>query len=355
MRLPFAAMNLQPWARAAGALLLPALGVALLALHPVAAQKVQEIRATTVYHKTPALALAPKYATYSVVYDLGNTTLSTPNRPNLQGLKFQKEGGDVVLQLTLKNLFVTGRKLQASTSRNGVYSGYYAVTYTVDCGYEVRDAKTNEVLASYRKDNGVLYSRTFSVPADLENYMSNAFIDDKGREMLDGICRRADFALNPHDFPVTLTLATVEGAAPSYAGISKAAQDLKHLLETSSNTAPDRAQVAALATIWQQQLSNVDWANKKSEINRKVGSALLRNLCATALLTEDYPKLGSWSSDFTNHNTGFFESMPASFVTTTAYGGFTSMAPYSTTVNNQLETRQQVYFDELAADVLPKK
>ncbi len=334
--------------------LAPLLGLGLLlTARPLAAQKTQDEAVWTTFHKTPALALAPRFATYSVDYDLGSMVLNAPSRPALQGLSWQKDGGELLLRITAKSVFVTSRKLHENTTRNGVYSCYYDLGYSVEAGYELRDVKADAGLASYRRNSGSTATRSFAALADLNGYVANAFVGEKTRQLLDEMNQRADFALNPHEYPVAVPLASIEATRPEYAALNQATADLKALLAAAPNAAPDRAKVAALAAAWQQQVAHINWDEKKSSINKKVANALLKNLCATAMLTEDYAHLGEYAANFAQHNKGFFDSSPPDFTTTGAYGGSVSQGSSSVYVGHQTETRQRVYYDELAADVLP--
>ncbi|MBC6992246.1 hypothetical protein [Hymenobacter sp. BT491] len=282
---------------------------------PVQAQKVRNEFVWATFHKSPAVSLQP-YASYSVDYDLGNLVMSVPNRPVLQGLTYQKADGDLLLRLTVKSLFVTGRKLNASRTRSGAISqAYYTITYKVEAGYELRDPKTDEVLASYHKTNGEVDTRAFDNPSDLNGYMANAFVAEKSQQLLEAMALRADFALNLHDYPVGLTLHTLEGEAPAYAAINQATSDLKAQL--ASKTPVDKGRVQAVAATWVQQLARANWDDKKSEINKKVANALLENLCAASLLTEDYAQLNTYSAEYDKRNSGVF-SYPLTFETNTS-------------------------------------
>ncbi len=59
-----------------------------------------------------------------------------------------------------------------------------------------------------------------------------------------------------------------------------------------------------MTEIWETHLRKVNWENKKSEINKKVGIALIENLCAAYLLMEDYQKLTLAAELSENKNKG---------------------------------------------------
>ena len=331
--------------------LLPTLALAGLLTLPAQAQKVQDEKLWTTFHKTPALALKLQYATYSVEYDLGNQVMNVDSRPALQGLTYQKANGDLLLRITTKNLYVTGRKLTTSSTRNG-NEAYYTVGYSGEFGYELRDTKTDQVLASYQKTSGVTNTRVFANPSDLNGYMANAFVGEKSRQLLEAMSQRADFMLNPHDYEAGLTLNTVDGPLPAYTDITKATSELKTLL--ASKAPIDKAKLQAAVATWQQHLARVNWDDKKSEINKKVACALLENLCAASLLTEDYAKLGEYAAEYSKRNAGLF-SRPLYFESDMSYGGTAAPLPPTIMLGRNLTNRLSVQYDDLVADVLPPK
>lgn len=326
---------------------------------PATAQKIQDHKAWGIYHKSPLLTLKPQYSTYSLDYDFGNTVMSVNNRPVLQGLTYQKADGDLLLRITVKGLFVSGRKITESNNSRTGYSAYYTLSYSGDFGYELRDVKTDQVLARYHKDGGTTTTQAFANRNDLEGYVNNAFVNDKNRQLLNDMSRRADFALNPHDYPAGLTLHTVEGDAPAYAALNKATASVQALLAASPNTPPDPARLQPLAVVWQQQLAQANWEDKKSPVNKKVANALLENLCATALLTENYPQLGEYAAQYITKNKGLFGDGSLSFLTDVGYGGLArtpvaTFSDFSLRKTNEPE-RVAVFYDELVADVQPPK
>ncbi|OUJ74578.1 hypothetical protein BXP70_07310 [Hymenobacter crusticola] len=327
------------------------LGLASIAALPAQAQKVQDELFWTTFHKTPSVMLKPKYATYSVEYDLGNLVMNVSTRPVLQGLTYQKSDGNLLLRLTAKNLYVTGRKLNQSSTRNS-YEVFYTLNYSGEFGYELRDPKTDEILADYRKTEGVMNTQSFTNMRDLEAYMNNAFAGEKSRQLLESMMRRADFALNPHDYKAGLTLNTVEGTAPAYADINKTTNELKALLDGKAPV--DKAKVQALSTTWTQHLARANWEDKKSEINKRIASALLENLCVASLLIEDYPKLGDYAAEYMKHNAGMF-SKPPYFETDLSYGGTAVAPPPTIVLGRNVQSRMNVYYDDLVADVMPRK
>lgn len=327
------------------------LGLSGLLTQPAWAQKVQDEVFWTTFHKTPSLTLKPQYATYSVEYDLGNLVMNVTTRPSLQGLTYQKAEGDLLLRITAKNLYVTHRELSQSNTRNG-YRAYYTLNYTGEFGYELRDRKTDEVLASHHKTEGVTETPSFNNPRDLTAYMDNAFVGEKSRQLLELMMQRVDFALNPHDYKVGLTLNTVEGTAPAYSDINKATSDLKALL--ANNVSADKSKVQPLAATWSQHLAHANWEDKKSEINKKIAGALLENLCVASLLTEDYAKLGEYAAEYMKRNPGVF-NRPLSFESDMSYSGTSTTSQPTISLNRNTPAHKSVYYDDLVADVMPTK
>jgi hypothetical protein len=334
------------------------------ALHApqASAQKIQSEKVWTTFHKTPALNLKPQYASYTVEYDLGGLLMSAPPRPALQGLAYEKKDGDLTLLITTKNLYVTKKTFNEYKILG--YSCRYTAEYAVEAGYELRDAKTDKVLAVYRKTSGEVSTPTFGSAADLNAYMANAFTGMQIQQLLGQMSRHADFTLNAHDFEAGLTLNSVDGPAPAYASINKAATDLKALLgATAAKTPPARTQVLALAAVWTEQLARVNWTDKKSEINKKTANALLENLCGSALLIEDYAKLNEYVTEFAKHNTGLFGALPLCFEADVSYGGTspdariasTATAATASTAQNRETHHVTVWYNDLVADLAPPK
>ena len=333
--------------------LLPALAGAL-AFHPVAAQKIVPEKVLTTYHKTPGVALTPQYKTYSLDYDLGSMMGNVQSRPSIQGLTYTKADGDLALGITVKNVYVSNRKLTENTS-NGKYTCSYLVDYSGDWGYTLRDTKTEQPLASFHRTGGQVMTNTFTNQNDLNSYMTNGFVGERIQQLLQDMARRVDFALNPHNFEAGVTLNTIEGSAPAYAAINKATADLKTLLTSDKTKTPTAEQLKPIVEVYQQELAKANWDDKKSEINRKVANALLENLCSTAILAEDYNKLKEYSTTFSNHNTGLFASSVPYFETDTSYGG-TSRVPqasFASVFNRNATPHFNVYYNDLVADVLP--
>ncbi|WP_201979724.1 hypothetical protein [Hymenobacter rubidus] len=317
---------------------------------PTHAQKVRDEKMTTTFHKSPLLVLAPQYKTYSVDYDLGNMVMNVNTRPVLQGLTYQPTGGDLLLHLTTKNVYITGRRLSESTT-NGRYSAYNTVGYNAEAGYELRDAKTNQVLASYHRGGGTTTTQAFNSLRDLNGYLDNAFVSEQARSLLNAMTQRADFVLNPHDYKVDFSLSSVEGEAPAYATINQATTAFKAL--ATGGTPVDKEKLLAVTSAWQQQLARANWEDKKSEINKKIGCALLENLCAAALLVEDYAKLGTYAGDYVKYNKGFLNSAPVSFEAETSYGGLAYTHGTATFLGRDLNTRVRVNYEDLVADMKP--
>ncbi len=315
--------------------------------HTTFAQKIVDTEVATTFHKTPAALLKPKYSSYVVEYDMGNVNTPVNSRPSLQSLPYQKDNPDLLLRVTAKNLYVTDRKVSESTGGvRGGYSGSYTVNYSCESGYELLDRKTEASLGSYHKNTGTVITRRFNNNVDLDNYMANTFVADQSRQVIDAMNRRADFDLNVHDYPVTLTLHTVEGPAPAYQQLNQAVADFK---AAAAAKPVDKTKMQAIASVWEQQLTHVNWEDKKSEINKKVANALLENLCAASLLLEDYPKVKEYAAMFTSKNTGMF-SRPLFFQADMSYAGTARAA--SPDLRGNIPNYVLPYYDNLAADVL---
>jgi hypothetical protein len=330
--------------------LISLLALAGLAAQPAQAQKVQDEVVAAAFAKAPLIALKPQYTTYSVEYDLGNQMMTTPAPPPLQGLTYQKTGGDLLLRFTTKGVYVANRALQETTS-NGYYCSY-RLTYDGEFGYELRDTKADRVLASQHHSGGSVNTQSFRNVRDLNGYVDNAFVGERTRQELANLLRLADFALNPHQYQTQLTLNTVAGEAPAYADINKATADLKALL--AAGPAPDPARLAAVAEVWKQQLARANWEDKKSEVNKKVAGALLENLSAAALLTNDYASMARYAETYTQHRVSTF-GFPVQFKADMSYTGTAIPPPATTVLGRDLNKTMRVNYAELAADMQPAK
>lgn len=236
-------------------------------------------------------------------YDLGNQMMTTPTTPPLQGLAYQKTGGYLLVRFTAKGMYVANPTLLETTNTGGYYCSY-RLAYDGEFGYELRDTKADRVLASQHHSGGSVNTQSFRNVGDLNGYVDNAFVGERTRQELANLLRLADFALNSHQYQTQLTLNTVASEAPAYADINKAAADLKALLATGS--APDPARLAAVADVWKQQLARANWEDKKSEVNKKVAGALLENLSAMSLLTNDYAGMARYAEAYTQHRVSTF-------------------------------------------------
>lgn len=193
---------------------------------------------------------------------------------------------------------------------------------------------------------------------DLNSYVDNAWVGEFAPQLVNEMGQRADFILNPHDYRVGLTLNTVDGSAPAYGAINKPTAELKALLV--NKTPIDKAQLATMAAVWQEHLAKANWEDKKSEINKKVATALLGNLCAVALLSEEYTKLAEYTKEFAKHNSGMlnlvgnaFNNNTPSFEADPSYSGSNSAPQYATLFKRSTEKGKGVYYSELMADLEP--
>jgi hypothetical protein len=326
--------------------LLHVLAVAGSTIAPARAQKVQDEVVAVTFNKAPLLNLKPRYATYSVEYDLGSLAMNTPAPPALQGITYQKAGGDLLLRITAKGVYVADRALQEGTTTDGYWCSY-RLTYEGDFGYELHDVKTDEVLARHHHGGGLVATQSFKNVRDLNSYVDNAFVGEHTRRELTGTLRLVNFVLNPHQYQTQLTLNTVAGEAPAYADINKATADFKALL-----AAPEATRLAALGSAWQQQLTRADWDNKKSDINKKVAGALLENLCALALLTNDYAGMARYAEAYQQHRVNAF-GFPAQFKADMSYTGTAVPPPATTVLGRALNKTMRVSYAELATDMRP--
>jgi hypothetical protein len=327
------------------------LALAGLVAQPAQAQKVQDEVVAATFAKAPLLSLKPQYTTYSVDYDLGNQMMNTPVSPPLQGLTYQKTGGDLVLRFTAKGVYVANRSLQEGTNTSGYYCSY-RLTYDGEFGYELRDTKADRVLASQHRSGGMVNTQSFRNVRDLNGYVDNAFVGERTRQELASLLRLADFTLNPHQYQTQLTLNTVTGEAPAYADINKATADLKALLAAGS--APDPARLAAVAEVWKQQLARANWEDKKSEVNKKIAGALLENLSVMALLTNDYASMARYAETYAQHRVSTF-GFPVQFKADMSYTGTAIPPPATTVLGRDLNKSLRVNYAELAADMQPAK
>jgi hypothetical protein len=311
--------------------LISLLAMAGLPAQPAQAQKVQEEVVVATFAKAPLLSLKPQYTTYSVEYDLSNQMMTTPATPPLQGLTYQKTGGDLLLRFTTKGMYVANRTLQETT--NNGYSCSYRLTYDGEFGYELRDTKADRVLASQHHSGGSVNTQRFRNVRDLNGYVDNAFVGERTRQELANLLRLVDFALNPHQYQTQLTLNTVAGEAPAYADINKATANLKALLATGS--APDPARLAAVAEVWKQQLAR-------------------ENLSATALLTNDYASMARYAETYAQHRVSTF-GFPVQFKADMSYTGTAIPPPATTVLGRDLNKTMRVNYAELAADMQPAK
>jgi hypothetical protein len=255
------------------------------------------------------------------------------------------------LRFTAKGVYVANRTLQETTNTGGYYCSY-RLTYDGDFGYELRDTKADRVLASQHHSGGSVNTQSFRNVRDLSGYVDNAFVGERTRQELAGLLRRADFTLNPHQYQTQLTLNTVAGEAPAYADINKATADLKALL--AAGPAPEPARLAAIADVWKQQLARANWEDKKSEVNKKVAGALLENLSATALLTNDYADMARYAETYAQHRVSTF-GFPVQFKADMSYTGTAIPPPATTVLGRDLNKTMRVNYAELAADMQPAK
>src|SRR6476661_722665 len=299
-----------------------ALGLSSLPALPAAAQKVSDKKTWTTYHKAPLVALAPKYKSYSVEYDLGNAVMAIDEQPALQGLEYKKTGGDLTLKIFAVSPTITETALQES---NSTYNGKpltryaYFITYSVNQGYTLMDEQTKTVLASYKADRGYISTDYYTSVKALDAHVRDEVRPALAKKVFDQVAKRIKFELNDHSWQARLAVNSVEGSAPAYQEISAATNEF---ITITAAAKPDVEKLRPLVAVWENHLSKVKWDDKKAEINKKIGLALLENLCSAYLLLEDYAAIKEKNNIFQSQNTAImFAKQPLAFEVEKEYSG----------------------------------
>lgn len=73
------------------------------------------------------------------------------------------------------------------------------------------------------------------------------------------------------------------------------------------------------------------------------------------MLTEDYPRLGEYTADYMKYNTGIMTSSPPFFQAEVSYSGRAYSRGTSTFMGRDLNTRVNVHYEDLVADVQLKQ
>lgn len=258
----------------------------LLSGSPAFAQKIENKKFWTTYHKSPMVALKPAYSSFTIEYDFGDMVVPAGEKPALQGLEYKKSDGELVLKMTVKNVYSNGKELkQLGGNRPGVY---YIISYMADYGYDLIQKETGTSVASYKRSGGTFTSQSFNSKTELDIYLKNAFVADLTKSLIQKVNKRVEYDLCPGKYEVRLVVNSIDGDSPAYQEINKATSNF-----TASVSRPetDKESLRSAVGVWENQLKKANWENKKSEINKKVANALIENLCAAYLLLEDYPKL----------------------------------------------------------------
>lgn len=277
------------------------------------AQKVDDQKIWTSYHKAPILALAPKYKSYSVEYALGPTAMAVEQQPDLPNLEKKNAGGDLALRIFVPTPVITEQSVgEGSMTTNGSTSKTfdYTVSYASAYGYELLDAQTKASLASYKQTSGRNVSKSFKSMKELDAYMKAEYVPELTKRLLAQVTQRVNFELRDQTWQVRLGMNGVEGSAPAYQEISKAAADFTALAATAT---PDVEKIRPLVAVWEKHLANVKWDDKKAEINKKVGLALIENLCSAHLLLENYAAIKEKNTLHENQVSGLFARLPFGF------------------------------------------
>jgi hypothetical protein len=250
------------------------------------AQKVENKKIWTTYHKSPIVALKPNYSSFSIEYDFGDMVVPAGEKPALQGLEYKKSGGELVLKMTVKNVYSSDKELkQVGGNRPGVY---YIISYQADYGYDLIQKETGTAVASYKRSGGTFTTQSFGSKTELDIYLKNAFVGDVTKFLVQKVNKRVDYDLSAGKYEVRLLVNTIGGTSPAYQEINKATSDFTASVSASE---PDKERLRSAVKVWENQLKKANWEDKRSEINKKAANALIENLCAAYLLLEDYPEL----------------------------------------------------------------
>jgi hypothetical protein len=243
-----------------------------------------------------------------VEYDLGQPLPYPLPPPRLGTLSYQPTGGDLTLVVRRTNLNVQ----IGSPERHGQIGGdtneqFFAV---VACdgtiGYDVLDSHTQKMVQTYRRGATSTSTAEFNYLWDLNTYLAGAYRHQLEQNLLDAVQHRIDYATADHNWNVHLTVNQVEGEAPVYQTINQTTADFEKLVGSPT---PDKARLSALAAAWESQLAQANWTDKKAAINKKVGLALIGNLCAAYLLLEDYPHLQEKATLYSNKASDVIDTM----------------------------------------------
>lgn len=328
------------------AMLLPLLFIQFSA----SAQKVSNKKIRTTYYKTPVVALTPKYSSYSIEYDYGDMVVPAGERPHLAGLEYKKADGDLLLKIRVKSVYSADKELKLDQS-SSKQKAYYNVAYKADYGYDLVEKASGEVIAAYKREEGVFSTPSFSSRNEIDIYLKNALVSDLTKYLIEKVNNRVSYDLVPNKYDVRLIANTVEGPAPAYQEINKATTDFMTSLATPE---VDKEKLRPLTDVWENHLKKANWEDKKSEINKKVAMALLENLCAAYLLLEDYPKLTLAAELAESKNKGLLSDLSTlTFEIDGKYPGPCSFT--KTTIKNGKVTHDyKPTFGEFAGDLASK-
>ncbi|RDC62874.1 hypothetical protein [Adhaeribacter pallidiroseus] len=323
----------------------------VLSTVPAVAQKIKNDKIRTTYRKSPVVMLTPKYSSFSIEYDYGDMVVPVGEKPKLQGLKYQKADGDLTLKMRIKNVYSADKTLQLDDS-GGKKKAYYNVTYKADYGYDLVDKATGDIIASYQREGGVFSTPSFSSQTEMDIYMKNALVSDLTKYLVEKVHSRVDYDLTPSTYEVRLVTNILDGTIPAYQEINQATTSFATAIATAE---PDKEKLQQATTVWENHLKKVNWTDKKSEINKKVGIALVENLCAAYLLLEDYPKLALAAELAESKNKGILADLSnLTFEIDSNYLGPCTFT--KTTIKNGKITRDyKPTFMEFAGDLVAKE
>ena len=305
------------------------------------AQKVVDNQVWTTFRKTPRVALAPAYQSYSVVYELNNLTTAVPELPHVQNLEIKKSDADLTLRIFMAPPLMEEKHLHKEED----YSDKSRATYRYDIafagasrGYLLVDERSNKSVAGYTEERGVVHTPSFDSEGALNFYMATHSIV---KPLLDAVIKRTTFELSGNSWAVRLKINRVQGNRSSYQEINGASDDF---ISIAKQETPDVQKLRPLALVWEKYLAQVDWEDNKAELNKKVGLALLENLCAAYFLLEDHPAAKGKAALYESQNTSAWVKQPPLFYVEKSYPGPTSASSSMLMKDSKLSVYNVVYY-----------
>ncbi|MBC7446554.1 MAG: hypothetical protein H7330_00670 [Hymenobacteraceae bacterium] len=313
--LPFSVF---PAASRRGALLLLAAGVLLTT--GATAQKIEEKDLWTTYHKSAMMPLQ-KYKTFAVEYDFDGASPSTTGAvPVIPGLQLTREANpDLVLKIFARAVDLSGRT-RSSVTRDKIARLYYVVTCKGELGYELVEKATNTTLMTRTLRPYSVASKDFVSEGALEEYMEGAFPKEQLRNIIQRVKARVAYELGAQDYRVRVKPSTIETKAAALAELAQTGP----ALEAAIGETPHPEQLQPLIGMWSKHLAQVNWEDKKADVNKKVANALIKNLCAAYLIQENYAGMHEMAKLYADHNKGIFDIQPQFEVDNEEYLGATT-------------------------------